>query len=129
MSNNSLVIQAFFKHFDEFMEDILRVFPENKKYLKLKMYFEGFKKANPRILIMAWKTMITDLYRVQIENGDLDFFMEKDYAEDTDWVHKKHNVMESIAEMRASVRAMSNENTQKAMKYVQNLSKIGDLYN
>ena len=129
MSNNSLVIQAFFKHFDEFMEDILRVFPENKKYLKLKMYFEGLKKANPRILIMAWKTMITDLYRVQIESGNVDFFMEKNYTEDTDWVNKKHNIEEGIAEMRASVRSMSDENTKKAMKYVQNLSKIGDLYN
>ena len=129
MSNNSLVIQAFFKHFDEFMEDILRVFPENKKYLKLKMYFEGLKKANPRVLIIAWKTMITDLYRVQIESGNVDFFMEKSYAEDTDWVNKKHNIEEGIAEMRASVRAMSDDNTKKAMKYVQNLSKIGDLYN
>jgi hypothetical protein len=129
MSNNSLVIHAFFKHFDEFMEDIIRVYPENKKYLKLKMYFEGLKKANPRILIMAWKNMITEPYRAQIEAGDVNFFVEKDYTEDVDWVNKKHNADDSIAEMRASVRNMGSENTEKAMTYVQNLSKIGDLYN
>ena len=129
MSNNSLVIQAFFKHFDEFLEDVLRVYPDNKKYLKLKMYFDGLKKANPRILIMAWKTMITDLYREQIEKGDIDFFMEKDYSTDVDWVNRKHKPEDSIEELRASVRQMSRENTDKAMKYVQNLTKIGDLYN
>jgi len=129
MSNNLLVIQAFFKHFDEFMEDVLRVYPDNKKYLKLKMYFDGLKKANPRILIMAWKTMITDLYREQIEKGDIEFFMEKDYSADVDWVNRKHKPEDSIDELRASVRQMSDENTQKAMRYVQNLTKIGDLYN
>ena len=129
MSNNSLVIQAFFKHFDEFLEDVLRVYPDNKKYLKLKMYFDGLKKANPRILIMAWKTMITDLYREQIEKGDIDFFMEKDYSTDVDWVNRKHKPEDSIEELRASVRQMSRENTDKAMTYVQNLTKIGDLYN
>jgi hypothetical protein len=129
MSNNLLVIQAFFKHFDEFMEDILRVYPENKKYLKLKMYFDGVKKANPKILIMAWKTMITDLYREQIEKGDIEFFMEKDYTADVDWVNKKHKPEASIDELRASVRQMSDENKTNAMRYVQNLTKIGDLYN
>lgn len=129
MSNNLLVIQAFFKHFDEFMQDILRVYPENKKYLKLKMYFDGVKKANPRILIMAWKTMITDLYREQIEKGDVEFFMDKDYSTDVDWVNRKHKPEDSIEELRASVRQMSDENKNNAMRYVQNLTKIGDLYN
>ena len=129
MSNKSLVIQAYFKHFDEFMEDILRVYPDNKKYLKLKMYFDAMKKANPRMLIMCWKTMITEPYREEIEKGDVSFFMEKDYTEDLDWVNKKHNIGESVRELRASVRDMSEANTQKAMKYVQNLTKIGDLYN
>ena len=129
MSNNSLIIQAYFKHFDEFMEDILRVYPENKRYIKLKMYFDGFKKANPRILIMAWKKCISEPYRKQIEKGDIDFFMEKDYSEDVAWAHKKHRVEDGINEMKNSVQDMSQENIKKAMKYVQNLSKICDLYN
>ena len=129
MSNKTLVIQAFFKHFDEFMEDILRVYPDNKKYLKLRMYFDAIKKANPRMLLMCWKTMITEPYRQQIESGDINFFMNKDYAEDVDWVNKRHNIEEQVTEFIASVRGMSDENISKAMTYVQNLSKIGDLYN
>ena len=34
--------------------------------------------------------MITEPYRAQIEAGDVDFFMEKDYTEDVDWVNKNH---------------------------------------
>ncbi len=128
MSNNSLVIQAFFKHFDEFMDDILRVYPDNKKYLKLRMYFDALKKANPRMLLMCWKSMLTEPYRKEIESGDISFFMNKDYTEDVDWVNKRHKCAEQVAELRASVRDMSPDNVSKAMTYVQNLSKIGDLY-
>ena len=40
------------------------------------------KKANPRILITVWKQHIADKYRDDIQNGNINFFLDKVYSND-----------------------------------------------
>ena len=122
--SNSNIFRAFLNHFDEYIEDIIRVCPSNNQILKCKMYFEGIKKTNPKLLIQSWKTMVVDLYRDKIEAGDVTFFITKDYSTDSTNV----SVSKGIEDLRNTVDSLSTENKNMAMKYVQNLTKLCDLY-
>lgn len=126
---NSTVLKIFIKQFDEFIEDILKVYPEHPKLLKCKLYFDGLKKANPKIIIHVWKEFVNTKYRELINNGDVAFFLEKDFSEDIQNVNNASAVHREIEELRSIVKMMSEDNLNKSMKYVQNLTKLSDMYN
>ena len=80
--NNSLVLSTFIKQLDEWLDDVSRTYPGDSRFLKCKLYFATIKTTNPKILITTWKSMINDKYRTQIDSGDVNYFIEKDYKED-----------------------------------------------
>lgn len=121
--SNSNILRAFINQFDELIEDIIRVCPDNNQILKCKMYFEAIKKTNPKILIQNWKNLVSDLYRAKIEAGDVTFFMTKDYSADT-----SASISKSIDDLRSTIFLLSPENKSIAMKYVQNMTKLCDIY-
>lgn len=126
--SNSNILRAFVNHFDEFIEDVIRVCPGDKQILKCKYYFEGIKRTNPKLLIQTWKTMVVDVYREKIEAGDVSFFITKDYSADTSGVSNPGAFSKGIEDLRTTIQSFSPENITMAMKYVQNLTKLCDLY-
>ncbi len=126
--DKSSILKAFVNHFDEFIEDILKVYPEHPKLLKCKMYFDGLKKTNPRIIITVWKEYVNTKYRDLINKGDVQFFMNKDFNEDIQDISNPNKVHQEIEELRSIVKTFSEENLTKSMKYVQNLTKLSDMY-
>jgi len=131
MSNNSLVLATFIKQMDECLADVIRVYPNISKtdarFLKCKMYFETLKQTNPRLMIITWKMKINDKYKEQILAKDVNFFVQKDYQEDAPELYNSA-VESAIQDLRTTIRSMSDENVETAMKYVQNLCKLADLY-
>jgi hypothetical protein len=126
--DKSSILKAFVNHFDEFIEDILKVYPEHPKLLKCKMYFDGLKKTNPRIIITVWKEYVNSKYRDLITNGDVQFFLNKDFNEDIQDISNPNKVHQEIEELRSIVKTFSDDNLNKSMKYVQNLTKLSDMY-
>ena len=125
MSVNYLTI--FNNHFNEFFDDIHNVFPDDPDILTAKNSLSAIRKANPKLLIGIWLSYIYFKYKEQIDSGDINFFLEKDYSEDlTNMSSKK--VMEAIDRLREPVKAMNPEDQQKVMKYIQNLSKLAMMY-
>jgi phage/plasmid-associated DNA primase len=126
MSN---ILTAFNDHFFQFVDDILEVFPENTDVLTAKNAFILIRKTNPKMIVKIWKTYIVEKYRNQIEDNDITFFLEKDYAEDVSSVGSKNSnkIMESIDRLRDPITNMGQDNQLKAMKYIQNLTKLSDL--
>lgn len=131
MSNNSLVLATFIKQMDECLADVIRVYPNicktDARFLKCKMYFETLKQTNPRLMIITWKMKINDKYKDQILAKDVNFFVQKDYQEDAPELYNSA-VESAIQDLRTTIRSMSDENVETAMKYVQNLCKLADLY-
>ena len=84
------------------------------------------KKTNPRILMNAWVTCIVEPYHAQIEQGDIGFFLDKDYAQDLEYMGNA--VMQKVDTLRGPVREMGAENQAKSMKYIQNLTKLAKLH-
>ena len=63
-------------------------------------------------------------------SGDANLFIEKDYTEDLLSTNhpKMHVCLRHIDNIRDSVRNMGEENKTKSIKYMQNLTKLCDLY-
>ena len=123
----SSVLKAFCNHLIEFLDDVIRVFPENLDIRTGKTFIEGIKKINPRRLLLLWKECILDLYEKQIEQGNLDFFVNKNYSSDLGQYNNDKG-KQLLEDMRSLVRTSSMENQKKAMKYIQNLTKLCKLY-
>ena len=124
MSN---ILTAFNEHFIEFINDIQMVFPEDIDILTAKNALLGIRKANPKMIVKIWNLFIVGKYKKEIESGNLDFFLNKDYSSDIADAQNSSKIMESIDRLRGPVRNMSTENQEKVMKYIQNLTKLSEL--
>jgi len=119
--------QLFCTQLIEFMDDVLRIFPNNLDLKTGKTFIVGLTKVSKKKLVAIWKTSVVDIYEELIINGDKEYFINKDYSEDlgeggTD------KMMSVIEDVRILMRKTSEENKDKAMKYLQNLTKICKLY-
>ena len=54
MADKSTLSRAFNTHLLEFLDDIIRIYPDNQDIAKAKTSIETIKKANPAIIIKAW---------------------------------------------------------------------------
>jgi len=124
MSN---ILTAFNEHFMEFLNDVQSVFPEDPDILFAKNALIAIRKANPKMIVKIWKSFIAEKYRNQIQNGDIEFFINKDYANDVSNAQSSDKIMDSINRLREPVRNMGPENQAKVMKYIQNLTKLSEL--
>ena len=123
----SSLLKAFNNHLLEFLDDIIRIFPNNLDIRTGKTFIESVKKVNPKSLILFWKESILDLYENQIENGDTTFFLNKDYKYDLG-EEGSNKAMEVINDIKNLVKEASQINKNIAMKYIQNLTKLCKLY-
>ena len=121
----SSLLKAFNNHLLEFIEDVIRIFPENLDIKTGKTFIEGVKRVNPKKIITYWRDNILALYENEITEGDITFFINKDYRNDIGTETQSLQVLEDI---RKLVRGTTQENKEKAMKYIQNLTKICKLY-
>jgi len=121
----SSVLKAFNNHLLEFIEDVIRIFPENLDIKTGKTFIEGVKRVNPKKIITYWRDNILALYEKEILEGDITFFVNKDYRNDIGTEAQTLKVLEDI---RVLVRETTKENKEKAMKYLQNLTKLCKLY-
>ena len=122
------ILNAFIEHFNEFIDDIVRIFPNDKK---VRIVSEGFyiiTQFYKNKLITLWKKDISDKYREQIDKKDYNFFIEKDWTDDI-YHAKKDYILPQINRLRDTIRNMSENNKLKALKYLENLTKLSDLYN
>ena len=126
-TKNPNIATIFNDHFTEFINDINNVFPNNVKIMSAKNSLSTIRRANPKMLIKIWINYVATPYKTQIERGDISFFLEKDYTIDLSGYAQSDNIMEYIHMLREPIQNMGQENQAKAMKYIQNLSKISAL--
>ena len=123
--NKSIIVKGFNKHFEEFVEDVQSIFPEDDEVVTMKNLMFLLKKTNPRLIMESWNMYISTPYKEPIDNGDISFFINKDYSVDVTMTDSISNFIERL---RGYVRNMTEENQKKSMKYIQNLSNLSKLY-
>lgn len=124
MNQSPSILSIFNNHLVEFFEDVERVFPDDVDIKTAKNALLLMKKSNPKLLPNIWFRNVARPYREQIERGDIEFFLEKDYASDCARHGNGQKIMESIDKLRNPVKNMLPEDQEKTMKYVQNLSRL-----
>jgi hypothetical protein len=127
MSTPSL-LTAFNDHFTEFVNDVQAVFPEDPDILTAKNAFATIRKANPKLIVKIWNIYIVNKYKSEIESGNIEFFLSKDYSEDLVNSDSSSKIMEAIDRLRKPVKEMTPNDQAKTMKYIQNLTKLATLY-
>jgi hypothetical protein len=128
MSDKSTILKTFNNHFFEFLTDIICIFPENNDIITAKKSFENIKKLNPSIIIKVWKNYVYQPYKEVIEAGNIEFFFDKDYNSDLQTVANGSEIIKMIDVMREPIKNMSDANKEHSMKYIQNLSKLSEIY-
>jgi len=124
MSN---ILTAFNDHFMDFVNDVQSVFPNDADVLATKNALSAIRKANPKMIVKIWSAFIVSKYRGEIEAGNIEFFINKDYSQDVSSAANSDKIMESIDRLRIPVKNMGPENQAKVMKYIQNLTKLAQM--
>ena len=122
MANN--ILTAFNDHFIDFVTDVHNVFPDDPDILATKNALIAIRKANPKMIVKIWNKFIVGKYRPEIEAGNIDFFISKDYSQDVSAASNSDKIMETINRLREPIRQMTPESQAKTMKYIQNLTKL-----
>jgi len=128
MSDKTTILRAFNTHFFEFIDDILRIFPENRELKDAKTAFELFKKFNPTSIIKSWQTFVYTPYKEVIDAGNIEFFFNKDYSQDLTNFANAGEIMKTIDVLREPIRNMTPENKNHCMNYINNLCKLSSMY-
>ena len=122
------ILKAFTGHLIEFANEIKNVFPNDAQLRTGVVFLEGLVKINPKSVIVGWKECVNDLYKDQILKGDLEYFINKDYNEDLEGSDNKGKILKTIDSFRDKIRNMGEDNKKKSMKYIQNLTKLCNMY-
>ena len=85
------------------------------------------RRANPKMIVKIWNSFIVSKYKDEIEAGNIDFFINKDYSQDVSNASNSDKIMEAIDRLRDPIKKMSLEDQAKTMKYIQNLTKLAQL--
>ena len=88
MASSSTLLTAFNTQFFEFIDDVVKLFPDDKAILQCKQILTLAKKGNPKLIISYWFQYMTVPYFKQINDGDISFFIEKNYKDDLGNVNK-----------------------------------------
>lgn len=128
MADKSTILRAFNTHFFEFLDDIIRIIPDNRDISVAKTSFETIKRANPTIILKVWYQYVYSPYKDVIEQGNISFFFEKDYGSDLANLNNAGEIMKTIDKIRQPIKEMSDENKAHSTKYIQNLSKLSMTY-
>jgi len=128
MSNKSAILTVFNNHFIDFIDDVVNIFPEDVDLLAMKNSFILIRKVNPRMFVTVFYNNVYSKYYTQIEKGEIEFFIEKDYKDDLTNNDHFNKIIESINRLRDPIRKMNDSDKQKTIKYLQNLCKLSNTY-
>ena len=128
MTDKSTLLRAFNNHFFDFIDDIIRIVPENEDLPLSRNSFMTIRKANPTAIVKVWFKFVYTPYHEVIQKGDITFFFDKDYYEDIHHLQNLDHVMKVIDTIRQPIREMSEVNRTHTMKYIQNLTELSRLY-
>ena len=127
-ADKSTLLKTFNTQFFALLDDILRIFPDNVDIAAGRKSFETIKRANPTIITKVWLTHVYTPYRQSINDGDIEYFINKDYGSDLNSVSNVQDVMKVIDTIREPIRSMDDVNKGHTIKYIQVLSKLSELY-
>jgi hypothetical protein len=124
MSTKSLFLTAFNDEFDRFVKSIIDQFPNDPDLLATKTVFNLMRKRNPKLIIVAWQNYVYTRYAKEIAEGNIRFFIDKDYESDLAENPESDKIMEAINRLRAPLKGVCEEFIQKVTIHLQTLNSL-----
>ena len=124
------IVRLFNEHFIEFIDDLIRVIPQNPDIRAFRLFLRGVAMTSPQTPLTVWRTSLSIPYAKQIRAKDFNFFVQKDYTKDiaASDIDTQGYLCTVISKLRGQVASMTVSDQKKSLKYVENLSKLADLY-
>lgn len=128
-NHNPIILKAFNNQLSEFLDDLLAILPGEKDLMVLSTFMKTIIMGKPRKIIEVWNKYITIKYRDEILNGQIEYFLDKDYSEDLQDA-SSNEALVAIDKLRNQIKLTFNNeiNRDKTIKYMQNLIKLTELY-
>jgi len=128
--DKTTILKAFNNQFEEFLEDVEVLFPDNTDIKTTKTGLTMLRKANPKMIVSVWYRHICIKYEEEIEKENLEYFLTKDYSSDLNMDEGAANkVLDGIDKIRVPLRQLDAENKKKAIQYLKNLNQLSKIYN
>ena len=93
--------------FSDFLQDITTIFPEDKNIKVAKTSIESVRKLNPALVIKTWNKYVAEKYGEVIQQGNLQYFVEKDYSEDVQKMANAGDIVKTIDMLREPIKNMN----------------------
>jgi hypothetical protein len=126
LSISTQVIKIFNEIFFNFVNLISKTFPNDLEITIAKNKLYAIKKINPKLFIKIWKKHITDKYRDSIEEGNIDYFIGKNYSNDLNKINNSDRIMKCINRLREPIKNMDKSKQDMVMLFIKDLSKISE---
>ena len=127
--DKTTILKAFNNQFEEFLEDVEVLFPDNTDIKTTKTGLTMLRKANPKMIVSVWYRHICIKYEEEIEKENLEYFLTKDYSSDLNMDEGAANkVLDGIDKIREPLRHLDAENKKKAIQYLKNLNQLSKIY-
>ena len=130
MANQPIILKTFNKQLSEFIDDVSNIFPGEKDVIVLSTFIKTVIFGKPRAIIEVWYNNITLKYNKEIQDGEIEYFLNKDYSDDLQSAPGSSETLDAINKLRNSIRRAFDQdvNREKTIKYMQNLTKLANLY-
>lgn len=125
------IIRSFNDYFFEFLDDMLKVLPNNKSVPTAIRSFRMLTDVNKAILIKSWYKFVYMKYKTVIDDGNVEFFFEKDYSEDLTKLSNATAIMDIIDSVRNPAKEICEnpKNREHITTYIQTLCKLSEILN
>ena len=127
--NKKFIYKTFNNEFILLLDFLINTFDKNDEIITMKTAITMLTKYNPTKLIYLFNYYVTIPYNGIIENGNFEYFENKDYSSDvSDLKENAEYVLKTYNNMRKTISKEPIENKKISMKFIQNLSSLSKLY-
>jgi hypothetical protein len=131
MADKSFILKSYLNHLMEFVDEVIKLYPNNINLKTGKTFLNMLRRANPKKIMVCWRDSVYKLYDNEIREDNYDFFEKKDYTADllrNGWGEQIESILKIIDEIKSEIKDESEENKKKALKYMINLNKLCKIY-
>jgi len=114
MASKKILVDAFFNTYEDFMNQMIAVYPDDRDFPLYKSGLGMFRRVNPAIIVgKTWKWV--SKFEGQIKERDESFFLSYDYSSDTEGEEPLEQTLEKL---RSMWRELNDHNRKVVWDYV-----------
>ena len=115
--SKKLFIEAFYTQFGEFLNELTKMYPDDKDFPSFASNLSMMKYMNPMYPINFVKTDVVDKYKDKILTRDESFFLTSEEI-------KQSADIDIVYKLKSYIQDMSPQNKEAVWSYIEIITKI-----